>query len=369
MNGQFPVVTSDADSERNAQQWESLNSWISLHLGLSDAVHSQVQHLQTSYEKWAELEKKFKPASTTSITLHLTSIVNVRYDESTKFEDFVASKCKHNRLLGELGGTTLPDSYIAIFIRSSLPDNLKQYVAHIPDDTITTDQLVNIICSRKQESIMQTMQASSSDTALFGHRNKGRKKQDFKPCENPNCNNWTSHPTLKCWSPGGPKHDSDCARKLNRKKKEKAHKADSDEDDEDEGSTTSLRIHLDRSFVATQSDSDLLYFSPTDSSTSPTTSQAYIAQGPSQIIIDSGTTSHIHNVRSDFEFIDKDDTNKITGFGDSSVSSSSRGNATVWTKSSGGKNSINRITLKKTMFVPSSNISLLSVSRFDKAGC
>ena len=216
---------------------------------------------------------------------------------------------------------------------------------------------------------MQTMQASSSDTALFGHRNKGRKKQDFKPWENPNCNNRTSHPTSKCWSPGGPKHNPDRTRKLNRKKKEKAHKADSDEDNEDEGSTTSLRIHLDRSFVTTQSDSDLLYFSPTDSSTSPTTSQAYIAKGPSQIIIDSGTTSHIHNVRSDFEFIDKDDMNTITGFGDSSVSSSGRGNATVWTKSSGGKNSINQITLKKTMFVPSSNVSLLSVSRFDKAGC
>ena len=308
------VSTGDATSEQNAQEWESLDRWISLHLSLSNVVRGQVWHLKTSYEKWAELEKKFKPASMTSITLHLTSIVNVHYDESTKFEDFVASKCEHNRLLGELSGTTLPDSYIAIFIRSSLPDNLKQYVAHIPDDMITADQLINIIHSRKQESIMQTMQASSSDTALFGHRNKGRKKQDFKPCENPNCNNWTSHPTLKCWSPGGPKHNPDRAQKLNRKKKEKVHKADGDEDDEDEGSTTSLRIHLDRSFVATQSDSDLLYFSPTDSSTSLTTSQAYIAKGPSRIIIDSGTTSHIHNVRSDFEFIDKDDTNTITDF-------------------------------------------------------
>ena len=49
-------------------------------------------------------------------------------------------------------------------------------------------------------------------------------------------------------------------------------KADDDEHDDDEGSTTSVRIHLDRSFVVTQSDSDLLYFSLTDSSTSPTMS-------------------------------------------------------------------------------------------------
>jgi len=116
-----PAVTQgDKDSETNAREWKHLDAWISLHLNLSDTVRSQVRHLTTSHAKWAELKKRFKPASATSITLHLTSIVNIRYDESTKFEDFVATKCEHNRLLGELGGNSLPDSYIAILIRSSL---------------------------------------------------------------------------------------------------------------------------------------------------------------------------------------------------------------------------------------------------------
>ena len=139
------IDANDASSEKNAQEWKALDSWIWLHFNLSDNVRSQVRHLTTSCERWNELKKLFKPTSATSITLHLTSIVNVRFDESIKFEDFVASKREHNRLLGELSGQTLPDSYIAIFIRSGLPDHLKQSVAHITDDTITTDALVNII--------------------------------------------------------------------------------------------------------------------------------------------------------------------------------------------------------------------------------
>jgi len=362
------VTTNDVDSERNALEWKALDAWISLHLNLSDSVHGQVRHLATSNDKWKELKKLFKPTSATSITLHLTSIVNVRFDESTKFEDFVASKCEHNRLLGELGGKSLPDSYIAILIRSGLPDHLKQTVAHIPDNTITTDQIVDIIRSRQQESMINTMQSSSSDTALLGHHNRSKqKKHDFQPCKTPGCPKLSTHPTQNCWAPGGPKHDPNRQRKSNRRNKERANKVD-DDDDDDDGSTTSMNIRIDRSFIA-KSDSGLFYVSPPEPSTSSSASQAYLAKGSAPIIIDSGTTSHIHNERSDFNSLDKDDVNNITGFGDGAISSSGCGTATLWTKSPGRKGSVNRITLNKAMFVPSSNISLLSVSRFDKAGC
>ena len=48
-----------------------------------------------------------------------------------KFEEFVATKRKHNHLLRELGGETLLDSYIVILIRSGLPENLKQAITHL----------------------------------------------------------------------------------------------------------------------------------------------------------------------------------------------------------------------------------------------
>ena len=100
-----------------------------------------------------------------------------------------------------------------------------------------------------------------------------------------------------------------------------------------------------------------------------TESQAYLTKRPNPIIIDSSTTSHIHNERSDFDFLDKDDTNNITGFGDGSIASSGRGTATFWTKATGQKGNVDRIALTKTMYVPSSNVSLLLVLRFNKAGC
>ena len=100
--------------------------------------------------------------------LHLTSIINVCYDKTTKFEDFVVMKSEHNQMLGELNSMSLPDSYIAIFIRSGLPDHLKQTIAHILDDKITTDQIINIIHSRQQESIIQMMQSSPHSESHWG---------------------------------------------------------------------------------------------------------------------------------------------------------------------------------------------------------
>ena len=151
--GKPEVKSQDPDSKKEANEWGSLDTWIALHLNLSDSVCSQVRHLTTSFAKWEELQRLFKLVSLTSITLHLTLIVNVCYDESMKFEEFIATKSEHNRMLRELGGTSLPDSYITIFVRSGLPNHLKQTVTHIPDDTITTDQIVNIIRSRQQESL------------------------------------------------------------------------------------------------------------------------------------------------------------------------------------------------------------------------
>jgi len=196
------VIKGDTASKNNAMQWRSLDAWIALQLNLSEQVQSQVTHLITSNKIWLKLKKLFKPASTTSITLHLTSIVNIRFDESTKFEDFVVSKHEHNRMLGDLGGQSLPDSYIAIIIRSGLPNLLKQAVSHISDDTITTDQLINIIHARQQESIINTMQSPPSNTALYGCQNKpNQKKRNIKPCKIQGCPKLEMHPTQNCWSP------------------------------------------------------------------------------------------------------------------------------------------------------------------------
>jgi transposase InsO family protein len=215
------------------------------------------------------------------------------------------------------------------------------------------------------------MQSPSPDLALLSCTNKIKsKKRDFQPCKIPGCPRPESHPTQNCWAPGGPKHNLNRQRKPNRRGKEKVHKADEeDEDDDEDSGTTSMKVRIDKSFVAfSQSNSSCLYSSP-ETSTSSSASQAYLTKGSKPIIIDSGMTSHIHNQSSDFSSLDEGDTNNITGFGDGSISSSGRGTATLWIKSPGYKDSVNRIALDKAMFVPSSDISLLSFSKFDKAGC
>jgi len=363
-----PAVTADKATAENTKNWNTLDKWISINLTVSQDICGRLRHLSTSHEKWTELKKWFQPASSTSIMLHLTSIVNACFDQSTTFENFVTEKHEHNNRLKELGGTSLPDNYLAILIRTGLPDDLRQTVAHLPDDKISTQDLINIVTAHSNETLIQNTQASPPNPALLGrHRNRPGDKPKFEPCKTVGCPRPKTHPTEWCWAPGGPKHDPN-RQKSNKKRKDMAHKVDEDDSDNDD-STTSLKICVDRSFVTKQSDSDLLYFSSTNSSTSRTESQAYLAKRPTPIIINSGTTSHIHNERLDFDFLDKDNTNIITGFGDGSIASSGRGTATFWTKATGQKGTVNRIALMKMMYVPSSSVSLLSVSRFDKAGC
>lgn len=283
LTGKWPkpdVTNSDATSELNTEEWKLLNTWITLHLHLSEQVQSQFGHLETSHQIWLKLKKMFKPQSNTSITLHLTSIIKLSYNKLVKFEDFIASKHEHNHLLKELGGTSLPDSYITILICSGLPEHLKQTVTHISDDLILTDQLVNIICSHQQESLINTMQTSPSDTALFGCQNNTKlKKWDFQLCRTPGCPKPDMHPMKNCWAPGGPKHGPNHQWKLNQRNREQAHKADNDEDNNDDDDTTSMKIHINRSFVAKQSKSDLLYSTLSKSSTSSVLTQHWGQRG------------------------------------------------------------------------------------------
>ena len=53
--GKPEVKSQDPNSKKEANKWGSLNTWIALHLNLSDSVRSQVCHLTTSFAKWEEL--------------------------------------------------------------------------------------------------------------------------------------------------------------------------------------------------------------------------------------------------------------------------------------------------------------------------
>ena len=91
-----------------------------------------------------------------------------------------------------------------------------------------------------------------------------------------------THPTANCWAPGRPKHDPNRQHKSNQRAKEQAHRADEDNDednDDNDGGTMSMNIHIDRSFIAKQSNSNLLYVPLPELSNPLITPQAYIAKG------------------------------------------------------------------------------------------
>ncbi|KAF9647302.1 hypothetical protein BDM02DRAFT_3188127 [Thelephora ganbajun] len=90
LTGEWPkpnVTQNDEASQQNADDWESLDAWIMLHLNLLEQACSQVSHLTTSKNIWLELKKLFKPPSTMSITLHLSwlsDLICQKHTQSTR---------------------------------------------------------------------------------------------------------------------------------------------------------------------------------------------------------------------------------------------------------------------------------------------
>jgi hypothetical protein len=72
------VTAGDVDAKSNTRHWQALNAWVTMHVNLSKAIFSQVQHCTMSNKMWLELKKRFMPTSTTSLTLHFLSILHAQ---------------------------------------------------------------------------------------------------------------------------------------------------------------------------------------------------------------------------------------------------------------------------------------------------
>ena len=85
------------------------------------------------------------------------------------------------------------------------------------------------------------------------------------------------------------------------------------------------------------------------------------------IIIDSGTTSHIHSNRADFTSLKSSSSGSINGFGDGSRTIEGRGEAQLFAQLPTG--GCSNLKLQSTCFVPDSTPTLISVPRLDDADC
>ena len=164
--------------------------------------------------------------------------------------------------------------------------------------------------------------------------------------------------------------------KWKHKGKEKAHTTHTT-DEEDEDTDVDIDSHVvkfEKCLMTSQvnlsdyTQCDGRSFTPQGES-SKTESNTYLASTTQRpvIIIDSGTSSHIHANKEDFNSYNKSSTGSINGFGNGRRTIQGRGEAHLLAQlPSGG---CSRLKLQNPCFVPNSSPTLVSVPRLDQADC
>ena len=184
------------------------------------------------------------------------------------------------------------------------------------------------------------------------------------------------HSTEECRGVGVPKEQQRLMKKKSRGKKkgkEKAHNTTDggggDSSSQDEGShlvkfekclTTDINNFsnyslFDGNTLSSPSNPEVQAYSTCSATNSPT------------IIIDSGTTSHIHSNRADFKSLKSSSSGLINGFGEGSRTIDGHGEALLLAQLPTSSHS--HLKLQSTCYVPTSTPTLISVPRLNDADC
>src|SRR5882762_7004511 len=187
------------------------------------------------------------------------------------------------------------------------------------------------------------------------------------------------HSTSECCSISVDKNKQDKQKPSNKKSrgkkkgKEKAHNTtdggggDSDSDNED-----SHHVKFEKCLMTSVGDFSDYSLSDGKSFTSPNNPEAKAysactAANLPAIIIDSGTTSHIHSNHANFKSLKSSSSGSINGFKDGSRMIQGHGEAQLYAQLPTGGQSL--LKLQSTCYMPNSTPTLISVPRLDEAGC
>src|ERR1700683_2614754 len=273
----------------------------------------------------------------------------------------------------------IPGHIAAAILLSTLPSDPRdphswnQHVTgvKINKDTTTLSSVVNGILeekrrlteddktdAQKQESALSTHQQNACKHSVLFCHNHQMEGHDTSECRGVGISKKKQRPPKKKWTG-------------NKKGKEKAHNTidggggDSDSDNED-------LHHVKFEQCLTTSTVNFSDYSLCDgnSLTSPNNPKARAysactAASSPTIIIDSGTTSHIHSTRRDFTSLNSSSSGSINGFGEGSRSIEGHSEAQLLAQLPTG--GCSNLKLQSTCFVPHSTPMLLSVPHFDEA--
>ncbi|KAJ3479112.1 hypothetical protein NLI96_g9298 [Meripilus lineatus] len=331
VDGTTPKPTEDDKGDLALWMMKDTAAMALLFKCVSKELVVTLARCDTAHDAWMNLETELSQTGSGSIILWFRTLVrafNHGEDLATHVTNFTTAR---NHLAQ--ADFPIPEFISAAILLSTLPadpadsNSYNNFVAGIKIDkkTTTLSSTINLVLEEKRRR-HNASDTSNSEVALAAMERAARAsgKRFCRNCRRDN------HNTANCWATGGAKAGQGPKRRK-KKGKEKANVAS----DGGGGDETANHVVFEKSLLTREVDfSD--YIDPCDESAFPT-----ITPTPSQdiesafsarstdtppIIIDSGTTSHIHSIRPDFRTFTPSSGN-ITGFGAGKSSILGRGTA------------------------------------------
>lgn len=351
------------DDERAAiAKWDTadLDARILIMGRIDDEFIVEIQHLKTAAAMWETLSTSCRVQGTLGTIHWIRRMVRMRYDESTDLQAHITALEGCVRELSFIQ-FKMPDDVTAALLLNSMPDSYEPVAASLPSSNL---DLAKVRARLLDEYHRRKGRAADAEAenALYGK--SGTPSAGRKYCT---YHQSTHHSTEECRDKGEKKGGTKRGKK---KKKEGGNKANHAKDDDASEDSTEHSMFLvsERALLAFEATA----YAAGDSTAptldiSPDEDSALVARlAPIPIIVDSGTTSHIHPVRSDFSSLDTSDTSQISGINGKTLATG-RGTFHLPAKRPDGSKS--RLKLRDALHAPDAHVTLLSVSRMDSAGC